>query len=161
MAICGRDSESTEDAAAELSTAGGSARPVLGADEGTRMSGETVAHTIVTDRLRLVTGPKVPGIAIAIAGPEGLRETAAAGYADLAVGEPASAGMVCPWFSMTKIVTASLAWLRRFHLAPPCRLHVAPPGGTCDGSMWPRFKRQREEGPGQGRGHIKPTHGCR
>jgi len=73
------------------------------------MSGETVADTIVTDRLRLVTGRKVPGIAIAIAGPEGLRETAAAGYADLAVGEPASAGMVCPWFSMTKIVTASLA----------------------------------------------------
>jgi hypothetical protein len=40
-------------------------------------------------------------------------------------------------------------------------LHVAPPDGTCDGSMWPRFKRQRGEGPGQGRGHIKPTHGCR
>jgi CubicO group peptidase (beta-lactamase class C family) len=73
------------------------------------MSGETVADTIVTDRLRLVTGRKVPGIAIAIAGPEGLRETAAAGYADLAAGEPASADMVCPWFSMTKIVTASLA----------------------------------------------------
>ena len=43
-------------------------------------------------------------------------------------------------------------WLRRFHLGPPCRLHVAPPDGTCDGSMWPRFKRQRGEGPGQGRG---------
>jgi len=73
------------------------------------MSGETVADTTVTDRLRLVTGREVPGIAIAIAGPEGLRETAAAGYADLAAGEPASADMVCPWFSMTKIVTASLA----------------------------------------------------
>ena len=46
---------------------------------------------------------------MAIAGPEGLRETAAAGYADLAVREPASADMVSPWFSMTKIVTASLA----------------------------------------------------
>ena len=68
-----------------------------------------MADATVTDRLRLVIGRKVPGIAIAIAGPEGLRETAAAGYADLAAGEPASADMVCPWFSMTKIVTASLA----------------------------------------------------
>ena len=66
------------------------------------MTGEAVADVTVTDRLRLVTGREVPGIALAIAGPEGLRETAAAGYADLAVGEPASAGMVCPWFSMTK-----------------------------------------------------------
>ena len=50
-----------------------------------------MADATVTDRLRLVIGRKVPGIAIAIAGPEGLRETAAAGYADLAAGEPASA----------------------------------------------------------------------
>jgi CubicO group peptidase (beta-lactamase class C family) len=63
----------------------------------------------VTDRLRQITSRKVPGIAIAIAGPEGLRETAAAGYADLASREPASPDMVCPWFSMTKIVTATLA----------------------------------------------------
>lgn len=63
----------------------------------------------VTGRLRQLTGRDVPGIAIAIAGPEGLREAAAAGYADLAAPEPASADMVCPWFSMTKIVTASLA----------------------------------------------------
>ena len=51
----------------------------------------------------------MPGVAVAIAGAEGLRETAAAGYADLAAGVPASADMVCPWFSMTKIVTASMA----------------------------------------------------
>ena len=63
----------------------------------------------MTERLRKVTDREVPGIAVAIAGPEGLRETAAAGYADLADGEPASADMVCPWFSMTKIVTATLA----------------------------------------------------
>ena len=62
----------------------------------------------VTSRLRQITGREVPGIAVAIAGPEGLRETAAAGDADLAAREPASADMVCPWFSMTKIVTATL-----------------------------------------------------
>jgi CubicO group peptidase (beta-lactamase class C family) len=68
-----------------------------------------VPDTNITERLRQVTGREVPGIAVAIAGPEGLRETAAAGYADLASREPASADMVCPWFSMTKIVTATLA----------------------------------------------------
>ena len=62
----------------------------------------------ITDRLRSITARGVPGIAVAIAGADGLRETAAAGYADLASGVPASADMVCPWFSMTKIVTASL-----------------------------------------------------
>jgi CubicO group peptidase (beta-lactamase class C family) len=60
-------------------------------------------------RLRSLAGQKVPGVAIAIAGAEGLREVAATGYADLAAGVPASADMVCPWFSMTKIVTATLA----------------------------------------------------
>jgi len=68
-----------------------------------------VPDASITDRLRQVTQHEVPGIAVAIAGPEGLRETAAAGYADLAARDPASADMVCPWFSMTKIVTASLA----------------------------------------------------
>jgi CubicO group peptidase (beta-lactamase class C family)/DNA-binding MarR family transcriptional regulator len=71
--------------------------------------GDTVPDPSITDRLRQVTHHGVPGIAVAIAGPEGLRETAAAGYADLAAREPASADMVCPWFSMTKIVTATLA----------------------------------------------------
>jgi CubicO group peptidase (beta-lactamase class C family) len=77
----------------------------------------------ITDRLRQVTHHEVPGIAIAIAGPEGLRETAAAGYADLAAREPASADMVCPWFSMTKIVTASLA----MRLAGRGLLHLDQP----------------------------------
>jgi len=71
--------------------------------------GEAMPDEDLVDRLRSVTGRKVPGIAIAIAGAEGLRGTAAAGHADLAAGVPASADMVCPWFSMTKIVTASMA----------------------------------------------------
>jgi CubicO group peptidase (beta-lactamase class C family) len=71
--------------------------------------GEAMLDESLTGRLCSVTGRKVPGVAVAIAGVEGLRETAAAGYADLAGRVPASADMVCPWFSMTKIVTASLA----------------------------------------------------
>jgi CubicO group peptidase (beta-lactamase class C family) len=68
-----------------------------------------VPDATITERLRQITDREVPGVAVAIAGPEGLRETAAAGYADLAAREPASADMVCPWFSMTKIATATLA----------------------------------------------------
>jgi CubicO group peptidase (beta-lactamase class C family) len=68
-----------------------------------------MADTGLAERLRSVTGQQVPGVAIAIAGTEGLREVAAAGYADLAASVSASADMICPWFSMTKIVTATLA----------------------------------------------------
>ena len=80
----------------------------------------------MTERIREVADREVPGIAVAIAGPEGLRETAAAGYADLADGEPASADMVCPWVSMTKIVTATLACdspagVCRTWTSPSCR----------------------------------------
>jgi CubicO group peptidase (beta-lactamase class C family) len=68
-----------------------------------------MADTGVVGQLRSRTGQQVPGAAIAIAGPPGLREAAAAGRAGLAAGVPASLGMVCPWVSMTKIVTATSA----------------------------------------------------
>jgi CubicO group peptidase (beta-lactamase class C family) len=60
-----------------------------------------------SEGLRAVVGDKVPGVAIAIVRPEGIREVASAGFADLAAGVEASTEMVCPWFSMTKIVTAT------------------------------------------------------
>ena len=47
----------------------------------------------VTDRLRRITDREVPGVAVAIVGPEGVREAAAAGYANLAAREPASADL--------------------------------------------------------------------
>jgi CubicO group peptidase (beta-lactamase class C family) len=68
-----------------------------------------MADRRVAGQLRSLMGQQVPGLAIAVAGPEGLREAAAAGYADLTARVAASADMVCPWFSMTKIVTATLA----------------------------------------------------
>jgi CubicO group peptidase (beta-lactamase class C family) len=68
-----------------------------------------MADRRVAGQLRSLTGQQVPGLAIAVAGPEGLREAAAAGYADLTARVAASADMICPWFSMTKIVTATLA----------------------------------------------------
>jgi CubicO group peptidase (beta-lactamase class C family) len=51
----------------------------------------------------------VPGVAIAIVAPEGLRDTTAVGLADLGLHVEASPRMVCPWFSMTKLVTATAA----------------------------------------------------
>jgi CubicO group peptidase (beta-lactamase class C family) len=68
-----------------------------------------VAGASLAGRLSPLTGRAVPGIAAAIVGPGGLLDVAACGDADLAAGRPASAGMVCPWFSMTKIVTATMA----------------------------------------------------
>jgi hypothetical protein len=56
-----------------------------------------MADRRVAGQLRSLTGQQVPGLAIAVAGPEGLRE-AAAGYADLTARVAASADMVCPWF---------------------------------------------------------------
>ena len=68
-----------------------------------------MAGTSLAGRLGPLAGRAVPGIAAAIVGPGGLLDVAACGDADLAAGRPASAGMVCPWFSMTKIVTATMA----------------------------------------------------
>jgi len=68
-----------------------------------------MADAGLAGRLGLLTGRAVPGIAAAIVGPGGLLDVAACGDADLAAGRPASTGMVCPWFSMTKIVTATMA----------------------------------------------------
>ena len=50
---------------------------------------------------------KIPGMSIAIAGPEGVLFTDAVGYADLAERRPASVLDQYPWFSMTKIATAT------------------------------------------------------
>ena len=63
----------------------------------------------VGDRLRALTEKRPPGIAVAVVRPEGAEMALGAGKADLAHGVAASPAMVCPWFSMTKIVTATAA----------------------------------------------------
>jgi Beta-lactamase len=67
------------------------------------------AATIAGDLIRALAGEGVPGVAVLVAGPEGVRAGGAAGLADIAGHMPASPGMVCPWFPMTKIVTATAA----------------------------------------------------
>jgi hypothetical protein len=62
--------------------------------------------TIAGDRIRALAGHGPPGIAVCVAGPEGVRAAGAAGLADIAASVQASPWMVCPWLSVTKLVTA-------------------------------------------------------
>jgi CubicO group peptidase (beta-lactamase class C family) len=68
-----------------------------------------VTSTPLSAKLRAAAGDRVPGVAIAIVAPDGIRDAAAVGYADLGSHVAASPRMVCPWFSMTKLVTATAA----------------------------------------------------
>jgi CubicO group peptidase (beta-lactamase class C family) len=68
----------------------------------------------VTDDGRLARAAErvlrgVPGVAFAVVDANGTRVSRGAGFADLATHTPARPSMICPWFSMTKIVTATLA----------------------------------------------------
>ena len=64
---------------------------------------------IAGEHIRAAAGNGVPGAVVLVAGPDGVRARGSAGLADIAGQVPASPGMVCPWFSMTKIVTATAA----------------------------------------------------
>ena len=62
----------------------------------------------LSERVRAVAGT-VPGVSLVVVGPEGIRAEANIGYADLSSGTPMSADLAAPWFSMTKIATATVA----------------------------------------------------
>lgn len=57
--------------------------------------------------LRQLVATRVPGVAVVIVGAEGVRARAAAGLADLACGMAMATDVAVPWFSMTKLVTAT------------------------------------------------------
>lgn len=59
--------------------------------------------------LNQMVGSRVPGVAVLIVGAEGVRARAAAGVADLSRGTPMTTHVAVPWFSMTKLVTATTA----------------------------------------------------
>lgn len=67
------------------------------------------AGVIAGERIRARAGEGVPGVVVLVAGPEGLRAAGAAGLADISGRVRAWPGMVCPWFSITKIATATAA----------------------------------------------------
>lgn len=57
----------------------------------------------------VATGPRgaVPGLSLTVVGPEGLRWAGGTGLDNLVTGTPATAETVYPWFSMTKLATAT------------------------------------------------------
>lgn len=58
-------------------------------------------------RISEVVSGRVPGLALAVVDPDGIRWAGAIGDADISSGRSASPRMVCNWYSMTKIVTAT------------------------------------------------------
>lgn len=71
--------------------------PQLNADRARRIAEE------------VATAAKIPGMTVAVAGPEGILYADAVGHADIAERRRATVDDQYPWFSMTKIATASAA----------------------------------------------------
>jgi CubicO group peptidase (beta-lactamase class C family) len=61
------------------------------------------------DRVRGAVGTNVPGVAVVVVGGEGVRARSTVGIADLISGQPMATDIAFPWFSMTKIATATTA----------------------------------------------------
>ena len=70
------------------------------------METRTRIHDIVAD---VAATSGMPGLSVAVAGPDGVVSSAAAGYADLATRRPVTPDDQYLWFSMTKIATATAA----------------------------------------------------
>ncbi len=67
-----------------------------------------MSQASLDERLRTAAG-KVPGVSLLVVGPEGVRARAAVGFADLEARTPMATDLGVPWFSMTKIATATTA----------------------------------------------------
>ena len=68
-----------------------------------------MSQTTLEERVRVAVGGEVPGVALIVVGAEGVRARSAVGLADLVAQEPMRTDMAIPWFSMTKIATATTA----------------------------------------------------
>lgn len=100
-----------------------------------------MTNTIPGERIRRIVRDRVPGIAVLVVDPEDVRAAGEDGLADIAEHIPASSQMVCPWFSMTRIATATTAMrlVERgildldepivWHLPSIGNLHPAPAAG--------------------------------
>ena len=60
------------------------------------------------ERVSELVGKHAPGVAMLIVGPDGVRDRCAIGVADIVTGAPMTTEHAVPWFSMTKIATATL-----------------------------------------------------
>ena len=75
------------------------------------MSSRRSTYAPIVDQLmrEAIARDRIPGMSLAIATPEGTLFTGADGYADLARRRPTTPQDQFPWFSMTKIATATAA----------------------------------------------------
>jgi CubicO group peptidase (beta-lactamase class C family) len=87
---------------------------------------------------RVAATDNVPGMSVAIASPDRLLYAGAVGYADLGSGRAATVHDVYPWFSMTKIATATTAM--RLHARGA--LDIDAPIGT----YLPEYRGHRRHG---------------
>ena len=96
--------------------------PAVGGNEGPGMNTnnahpapqETSRAQLNSDRARRIaeesaSTSRIPGMSFAVASPEGILCAGAIGYADLAEGRGSTVNDQYPWFSMTKIATATAA----------------------------------------------------
>jgi CubicO group peptidase (beta-lactamase class C family) len=75
------------------------------------------------ERVRSAAGTNVPGVAVIVVGAEGVRARSAVGSADLISRRSMATNSAFPWFSMTKIATATTA----IRLAERCVLELDAP----------------------------------
>ncbi len=68
-----------------------------------------MAEGAATDRLRAAVRGRAPGVMLVVVGPEGVRARLVAGVADARRPDAISTSFAMPWFSMTKLVTATAA----------------------------------------------------
>ena len=68
-----------------------------------------MTHADLDQRVRAAVRGKVPGVALLVVGSEGVRARSAVGLAELATSQSMTAQTAVPWFSMTKIATATTA----------------------------------------------------
>ncbi|SNR89148.1 CubicO group peptidase, beta-lactamase class C family [Geodermatophilus saharensis] len=105
----------------------------------TRPAEPTVLDDVRGTVTELMTRHRVPGLTVAVTGPDRLLAARGYGYADLATRRPATADTGYPWFSMSKIATATVA----MRLADEDRLDLDAP--VCD--LVPRFAARSGEQP--------------
>lgn len=113
------------------------------AEETTALDNRSMA---LSDRLRAAAG-SVPGVALVVVGRDGQRAQASAGYADLASGTPMAPDVAIPWFSMTKLATATAV----MNLADRGRLDLDEP-------VFPRVPAMRWLRPSAAARTITPRH---
>jgi CubicO group peptidase (beta-lactamase class C family) len=85
------------------------------------------ANSNLDDRARDAVGREAPGVALIVVGPEGIRGDSAVGSADLSTHTPMGTDLVMPWFSMTKIATATTVMRLVEREALELDAPVAPP----------------------------------